>query len=81
LADSPRTEESDLYLCPDGQISVIDVYTEHPLQQILSDVIKPGLPAAAWLGVHWFHSRPPVKEIEFEMDMRGVVQDITLDLE
>ena len=64
----------------DESLTVIDVYTEHPLQHILSDVIKPVLPAAARLGVHWYHTQPPVKEIEFEMDMRGVVQDIVLKL-
>jgi hypothetical protein len=46
----------------------------------LAEVIVPGLPAAAHLGVRWYYSCPPVRDIEFEMDMRGVVKDIVIDL-
>ena len=41
----------------------------------------PGLPAAARLGVRWYYSRPPVKDIEFEMDLRGVVRDVVIDFD
>ncbi|MFP6765777.1 MAG: hypothetical protein VB858_19255 [Planctomycetaceae bacterium] len=64
----------------DDQLTAIDVYTAHDLRVPLQDVLLPGLPAAAQLGVHWFYSRPPIQNIEFEMDMRGVQQDLTLDL-
>ena len=64
----------------DSSTSMLNVYTEHPLQSILVDVIIPALPTAAHLGVRWFCSRPPVEEIEFEMDLRGVRQDLTVDL-
>jgi len=56
-------------------LSQVHVYTAHPLQPLLEQVILPGLPAAAQLGVRWFYSRPPVIDIEFEMDMRGVRQE------
>lgn len=59
-------------------LSTIDVYTAHPLQKALDETVVPGLPAAACLGVRWFYSRPPVVDIEFEMDMRGVRRDIVL---
>jgi len=59
-------------------LSTIDVYSSHPVQQGLAEVILPGLPAAAQLGVRWFYSRPPIEDIEFEMDMRGVVHDIVV---
>jgi len=61
-------------------LTTLDVYTAHPLQRILANVITPGLPPAARLGVHWFHSRPPVADIEFEMDMRGVQRELVVDL-
>ncbi len=64
----------------DDLISAIDIYTAHTLQQPLADVVVPALPAASRLGVHWFYSRPPVREIEFEMDMRGVGQEFVIDL-
>jgi hypothetical protein len=62
-------------------LSQINVYTEHHLKQALSEVIIPAFPAAARLGVRWYYSRPPVRDIEFEMDMRGVVNDIVIDLD
>lgn len=64
----------------DDSLTCIDVYTEHPLRQILTDVLNPQLPAARRLGVHWFVSRPPVREIEFEMDMRGVRRELVINL-
>ena len=61
-------------------LSTIDVYTAHNFRRALVEVVIPGLPAAARLGVHWFYSRPPVRDIEFEMDMRGVCRDIVVEL-
>ena len=64
----------------DEQLTMIDVYTAHDLRTPLAEVLVPGLPAAANVGVRWFYSRPPIKNIEFEMDMRGVCQELVLDL-
>lgn len=61
-------------------LTTINVYTAHPLQKLLAEVVILGIPAAARLGVRWYYSRPPVKQIEFEMDMRGVRRDITVEL-
>ena len=62
------------------RLSTIDVYTQHPIRDIVSEVIIPAIPAAARRGVNWFLTRPPVQEIEFEMDMRGVRQELLVDL-
>lgn len=64
----------------DEQLTAIDVYTAHDLRPSLAEVLIPGLPAAARLGVRWFYSRPPIRNIEFEMDVRGVRQELVLDL-
>ncbi len=61
-------------------LSQVDLYTRHNPTRALAEVIAPGLPAAAHLGVRWYYSCPPVRDIEFEMDMRGVVKDIVIDL-
>lgn len=61
-------------------ISTINVYTAHELHGILSDVVLLRLPMASQTGVHWSYARPPVREIEFEMDIRGVSRDITVSL-
>ena len=59
----------------DSRISTIDVYTAHRLERSLSDIIIPGIPIASRLGVNWYYSRPPIEDIEFEMDIRGVARE------
>ena len=61
-------------------LTVLDVYTAHPLLPLLESVLVSRLPAIATRGVHWFHSRPPIVDIEFEMDMRGVVNEEVVEL-
>ena len=53
-------------------LTTIDVYTAHSLLPLLEGVLESRIPAIARLGVHWFRSRPPIVDIEFEMDLRGV---------
>jgi hypothetical protein len=59
-------------------VTAINVYTAHPIEHLLADTILGNVGAAAVHGVHWHLSRPPVKEIEFEMDMRGVARRLYL---
>ncbi|MCA9131861.1 MAG: hypothetical protein KDA45_01845, partial [Planctomycetales bacterium] len=61
-------------------LSSIDVYSVHPVRESVEQVILPGLPQAAHLGVHWFYARPPVQNIEFEMDLRGVRRELVIEL-
>ncbi len=61
-------------------LTTIDVYTAHSLLPLLEGVLETRIPAIARLGVHWFHTRPPVVDIEFEMDMRGVVSEVVVEL-
>ena len=64
----------------DEHPTIIDVYTAHDLRASLAEVLIPGLPAAAGVGIRWFYVRPPIVNIEFEMDMRSVRQELVLDL-
>jgi hypothetical protein len=59
-------------------LSSIRVYCAHPVHHLLNDVIVPGIPEAARVGIHWFYARPPIRNIEFEMDMRGVRREIII---
>ncbi len=68
------------YLGNHESLSQINVYTAHDLRELLSREVIPGLPSAARLGVHWHYSYPPVHDIEFEMDLRGVVKELIIDL-
>ncbi len=58
----------------------IDVYTTHPIHSIATEALLSALPAANLGGVHWYLARPPVVDIEFEMDLRSVEEQLTLDL-
>jgi hypothetical protein len=64
----------------DEQLTIIDVYTAHDLRASLAEILIPGIPAAAGVGIRWFYTRPPIVNIEFEMDMRGVRRELVLDL-
>jgi hypothetical protein len=52
-------------------VTDVGIYTIHPLERILQDVILNRIGSAGNLGVRWFFSRPPIVGIEFEMDLRG----------
>jgi hypothetical protein len=55
-----------------SEVTATDVYTVHPLDRLLTDVLLPRMGTAALRGVVWYPTRPPIEEIEFEMDLRGV---------
>jgi hypothetical protein len=61
-----------------ADVTAINVYTAHSIEPFLADTILRAVGAAAIHGVHWHLSRPPVVEIEFEMDMRGVARRLWL---
>lgn len=53
-----------------AMVSRANVYTAHPITELLPAVILIRMGAAAVHGVQWHFSRPPIEEIEFEMDVR-----------
>ena len=53
-------------------LNSINVYTVHPLDGLAEDIVLNRVGPARRHGIHWHHSRPPVEDIEFEMDMHGV---------
>ena len=59
-------------------INAVDVYTIHPLDGLVEDVVLSRLGPAGRHGIRWFKTRPPVRDIEFEMDMRGVRQEVCI---
>lgn len=60
------------------EVTAADVYTVHPVIDVLEEVVFPKMGPAAIHGVKWFHARPPIVEIEFEMDLRGVKTEVVL---
>ena len=59
-------------------VTAVDVYTVHPIDRLLPEVVLGPIGAAAIHGVHWHYSRPPIEDIEYEMDLRGVRTEIRL---
>jgi hypothetical protein len=45
----------------------------------LQEVITPQAGPATLHGIRWFYTRPPIVEIEYEMDLRGVVHEVYVD--
>lgn len=52
--------------------TTVDVYTIYPIEPLLSEILLGRMRPADRHGLHWHYSRPPIAEIEFEMDLRGV---------
>jgi len=58
------------------QTSAVQAYTVHDLHPFLADeIVRRG---AARSGLVWHFARPPVVDLEFEMDCRGVAREIVL---
>ncbi|ODT98508.1 MAG: hypothetical protein ABS79_05770 [Planctomycetes bacterium SCN 63-9] len=59
-----------------NHVTVMDVYTVHSMDRILPEVVLFQAGLAAKHGAQWYYSRPPIFEIEYEMDMRGVAREL-----
>lgn len=59
-------------------VNAIDVYTIHSLDTVLPELVLKRAGAGAVHGVRWHYSRPPITEIEFEMDLRGTRTEVHL---
>jgi hypothetical protein len=59
-------------------VTTIDVYTPHPIEPFVRDVLLGTAGAAAIHGVRWYPSHPPIVGLAYEMDLRGVARDIVL---
>lgn len=57
--------------------SFVNVYTAHSLTDLVPKVVLSRIGPAAIHGVHWHYSRPPIDEIEYEMDVRGTLTELS----
>ena len=58
------------------EVTTANVYTAHALDAGLRDLVLNRIGPAARRGLFWHVARPPVVEIEFEMDVRGVACEL-----
>ncbi|MGQ9585839.1 MAG: 2-amino-5-chloromuconate deaminase CnbZ [Anaerolineae bacterium] len=61
-----------------SDVTTVDIYTAHPIHSFLASEILQNIGPTAIHGVHWFLSRPPIADLEFEMDLRGVRKEVRL---
>ena len=59
-------------------VTALDVYTIHAIDPLLPEVILGRARPAGTHGVRWFFSRPPIVDIEYEMDLRGVRAELRI---
>jgi hypothetical protein len=57
-------------------VTTTSLYTVAPVEGILGAAVLDAIGPAARHGLHWFHARPPIDELDFEMDARGVRREL-----
>ena len=72
------TERMQGLSCGWADVNRTNLYSCHPVHQALQKAVLPAMGPAALHGVNVFATRPPVVDIEFEMDVRGVCQERTI---
>jgi len=60
-----------------NEVTTLNAYTVHNIHPLLGQLLD-DLPAARRCGICWHYTRPPVIDIEFEMDMRGILAEESL---
>ncbi|MBI1924566.1 RidA family protein [Candidatus Poribacteria bacterium] len=61
-------------------VNRVNIYTAHSLNGLVETIVLPKLGDAQHHGLHWYQARPPIVDIEYEMDMRGVAQELYITL-
>lgn len=61
-----------------ASVNAVDVYTCHPVDLLLNNFLWKRLGPARRHAVRLHHTRPPVLDIEFEMDVRGLRTELVI---
>lgn len=59
-----------------SDVTATSVYTVFALDPLIKGTIMPALHEAARHGIRWHYARPPIIDIDFEVDIRGVRREI-----
>ncbi len=60
------------------RVTAVEVYTVQNIFPLMQSLLVPRLGAAKIHGVRWHFARPPIQELEFEMDVRGCRRELVL---
>lgn len=58
--------------------TAVTVYTVYPVRPLLVNGILRKIGPAAAHGIHWFYSHPPIADLAFEMDVRGIRHELRI---
>jgi hypothetical protein len=61
-----------------NEASAVNLYTVHDLHSLFASDLLPTLGAAAHRGIRWHYARPPVIELELEIDGYAARQELVL---
>ena len=61
-----------------ANVTATDVYTIHNIFPLVQKLLLARMGPAGIHGVRWHFTRPPIQEIEFEMDLRGCRRELVL---
>lgn len=59
-------------------VNTIDVYTAHSLTPLLPEIVLGRIGASSIHSASWHYTRPPIEEIEYEMDVRGTRTELCI---
>jgi hypothetical protein len=59
-------------------VTAVNIYTAQPLHSFLEDVVLHPIGRSAQHGIHWYLSHPPIVDLVYEMDLRGVRSEIRI---
>ena len=59
-------------------VTTTDAYTVFMHEGLLEDAVVGAMGPATRHGLRWYRSRPPVIDLDFEMDVRGIRHEITV---
>ena len=62
------------------RVTHTNIYTVQDVGALVRAVVLPRIGAAAWHGVTWHYSRPPIVGLEYEMDVRGAARETVLQV-
>lgn len=55
-------------------VTTTNLYTVRAMDEVFGSILH-GMGSASRRGINFIHSRPPVADLEFEMDVRGVIRE------
>ena len=61
-----------------GDSSTVDVYCAADWMPYVEESMLARMGQSGLRGLHWYYSRPPIEGLTFEMDLRGVAEEIWL---